>query len=246
MRVKRARDFNLKKIAIIGGFCPVATIDYYRIIIKSYREKISVGYPEIIIYSMDLDKFLKMAKARDRNKMKDKIINWMLKAVNSLHREGADFALIASNTPHIVFDEVEGKSPIPMISIVVETAKVVEEKGLHKVGLFGTKITMQSDFYPKVFSQKGIKIVVPNEVEQNYINYKLFDELRFGRIVEETQKGFFAIAKRMIVEDGIEGIILGCTEIPLMLSEDEYFDIPFLNTSKIHAKSALEYCLGKE
>jgi len=232
----------LKRIGIIGGLGPEATIDYYRIIIHSSFKKMKGRTPEIIIYSLDLNKFTNMMK--DFDNMKNEVIEYLLEAVYSLSRARADFALIASNTPHIVFDEVVDKSPIPMISIVEETLNVVEEKGLKKVGLFGTKFTMQADFYHRVFSRKEIEVFVPNEVEQNYIHYKLYDELRFGKIIEETQKGYLTIAKRMIDKENIEGLILGCTEIPLLLKEKKYYNIPFFNTSKIHAESALQYCLG--
>lgn len=233
----------MKKIGIVGGLGPESTIDYYRIIIHSSLEKMKGSTPEIIINSLDLKKFSNMMK--DFDKEKDKVINYLLEAVNSLNRAGADFALIASNTPHIVFDEVVEKSPIPMISIVEETLKVAEKKGIKRIGLFGTKFTMQSVFYQKVFLRKEIEVIVPKEVEQNYINYKLYDELTFGKIVEETKKGFLTIAKRMIDDDSVEGLILGCTEIPLLLTEEKYSGIPFLNTSKIHAESSLQYCLGE-
>ncbi len=240
---KREGGAKLKKIGIVGGLGPESTIDYYRIIIEAAYEKLKGSTPEIITYSLDLNKFSNMMK--DFNKEKNNVISYLLGAVTSLYRAGADFALIASNTPHIVFNEVEEKSPIPMISIVEETLKITGKKGIRRIGLFGTKFTMQADFYPKVFSKKGIEVLVPKEVEQNYIQYKLFDELIFDRIIEETKNSFLTIAKRMIDEDGIKGLILGCTEIPLMLSEDEYSGIPFLNTSKIHAKSALRRCLGE-
>lgn len=233
----------MRKIGIVGGLGPESTIDYYRIIIEAAYEKLKGSTPEFIIYSLDLEKFSNMMKSFDKEK--NNVISYLLGAVTSLYRAGADFALIASNTPHIVFDEVVEKSPIPMISIVEETLKVAEKKGIKRIGLFGTKFTMQSDFYQKVFLRKEIEVIVPKEVEQNFINYKLYDELTFGKIVEETKKGFLTIAKRMIDEDGIKGLILGCTEIPLVLSEDEYLGIPFLSTSKIHAKSSLRYCLGE-
>jgi len=229
----------LNRIGIVGGLGPEATIDYYRIIIHGSYEKFKGRTPEVIIYSLDLTKFTNLMKSF--NEEKDNIINYILKAVNALHSAGASFALIASNTPHIVFDEVKEKSSIPMVSIVEETLKIVEERGIKRVGLFGTKFTMQADFYQKVFSTKDIEVLTPNDVEQNYINYKLYDELVFGKVLKETREGFLSITKRMIDEDDIEGLILGCTEVPLLLTEEEYLGIPFFNTTKIHAESALSY-----
>ena len=132
-----------------------------------------------------------------------------------------------------------------MLSIVEETLTAVEEQGLKKVGLMGTKFTMQSDFYQKTFSTKGIEIVVPNEDEQQYIHTKLEKEIGLGQIVEETRQGLLKIVKRMIDNAAIEGLILGCTELPLILTKEE-FGIPFLNTTKIHAESAVRYSLSED
>jgi aspartate racemase len=231
----------LNRIGIVGGLGPEATIEYYSIIIQGSYEKFKGSTPEIIIYSLDLAKFTNLMKSF--NKEKDKIINYLLSAIDALYKAGASFVLIASNTPHIVFDEICEKSPIPLISIVEETLKVIESKKIKKVGLFGTKFTMQSDFYQKVFSIKDIEVLTPNDTEQNYINYKLYDELVFGKTLKETREGFLTIAKRMIDEHDIEGLILGCTEVPLLLEEEEYHGIPFFNTTEIHAKSALKYKL---
>ncbi|UCG91787.1 MAG: amino acid racemase [candidate division WOR-3 bacterium] len=228
----------MKKIGIIGGLGPEATIDYYRNIIESYRKKRNENFPEIIIYSLNMKDFFDILK----NKERDEIINWLSKAVKSLQNAGADFAIIASNTPHFVFDEVKALSPIPMLSIVEETCKKVENLGLKKLGLLGTKFTMSSDFYQKVFTKHNISIVVPNEQEQKYIQKKLWTEIIFNKIVEETRQELLKIVKRMIDSASIQGVILGCTELPLILTKDE-FGIPFLNTTRIHVESAVSYCL---
>ena len=139
--------------------------------------------------------------------------------------------------------KIKGKSPIPLLSIVEETCKAVQKKGVRKVGLVGTEITMQSDFYRKVFNMKNITISVPRDDEQAYIMEKIRSELSVGIILEETRTGFLDIAKRMMKDDSIEGLILGCTEIPLLLTE-ETLGIPFFDTSRIHAESALRYSLS--
>jgi aspartate racemase len=141
-----------------------------------------------------------------------------------------------------VFNKLEGLSPIPLISIVEETSKEAEEMGLQKVGLLGTSFTMQASFYQEVFAKNNIDIVVPREQEQEYIQHKLMTEIELGEFLELTRKGLLKIVKRMIEEDSIEGLVLGCTELPLILTKDE-FGIPFLNTTKIHVESAIEYCL---
>lgn len=231
----------MKKIGIIGGLGPEATIDYYRIIIESYRAKHDGNFPEILIYSLNMKELAQMLK----NGEPDKQVQWLVYAVKMLHQAGADFALISSNTPHMVFNEVRDLAPIPMLSIVEETCRVVEELGLEKVGLLGTKITMSAYFFQKVFARRKITIVVPLEQEQKYIHKKLMTEIIFNKIVEETRLELLKIIKRMIDTDSIQGVILGCTELPLILTKEE-FGIPFLNTTKIHAESAVRFCLTGE
>jgi len=229
----------VKKIGMIGGFGPESTLDYYRLIINQYRQQQGEGsLPEIIIYSMDLYALLTLVE----QKRWDDVTSFLLKGVNSLHKAGADFGIISANTPHIVYDQLKSSSPIPLISIVEETSKKAKEIGLQRVGLLGTSFTMRASFFQKVFANNNISIVVPNEKEQDFIQHKLMTEIELGQFLEETRNGLLTIVKRMVDEDLIEGVILGCTELPLILTKDE-FDIPFLNTTKIHVESAIRYCL---
>jgi len=224
---------------MIGGFGPESTLDYYRLIINQYRQQQGEGsLPEIIIYSMDLYDLLTLVE----QKRWDDVTSFLLKGVNSLHKAGADFGIISANTPHIVYDQLKSSSPIPLISIVEETSKKAKEIGLQRVGLLGTSFTMRASFFQKVFANNNISIVVPNEKEQDFIQHKLMTEIELGQFLEETRNGLLTIVKRMVDEDLIEGVILGCTELPLILTKDE-FDIPFLNTTKIHVESAIRYCL---
>ncbi|MGB7055528.1 MAG: amino acid racemase [bacterium] len=225
----------MRRIGLVGGLGPEATVDYYRMIINKCRNEAGGKVPEIIVYSLDLSDF-------PRLEQRSKIVQWLGGAINALHRAGADFAVITANTPHIVFDEIVALSPIPLISIVEETCQVVQSMNLKNVGLIGTKVTMSSDFYQRVFSTHDISISVPTEQEQDYINDKLVSEIIYNRIVEETQQGLLAIIKRMVENYRIEAVILGCTELPLILTSDA-FGIPFLNTTKIHAESVVRFCL---
>ena len=227
----------MKRIGIVGGLGPEATVDYYRTIIDDCRKRTGGRVPEIIIYSVDVKDFPGIGE-------RDNIVQWLGGAINALHRAGADFVALTANTPHIVFDELVKLSPIPLISIVEETRRVVQGQGLKKVGLLGTKVTMSSRFYQDAFSKHNISIVVPTEQEQDYINDKLFTEIMFNHIVEETRQGLLAILKSMIERHNIEAVILGCTELPLILTGDA-FGIPMLNTTKIHAESLVRYCLEK-
>lgn len=229
----------MKKIGMIGGFGPESTLDYYRLLIDKYKLLQGEGsLPEIIIYSMDIYALLNMVG----QKRWDDLTEYLVKGIDTLYRAGADFGIISANTPHTVFNRLKGLSPIPLISIVEETSKKAKEIGLQKVGLLGTSFTMQSSFFQEVFANDNISVVVPREEEQNYVQHKLMTEIELGEFYEITREGLLTIVKRMIDEDSIQGLILGCTELPLILTKDE-FGIPFLNTTKIHVDSAIRYCL---
>jgi aspartate racemase len=232
----------MKRMGIIGGLGPEATLYYYRVIIDlCYENKDLEGnYPEIIIYSLNLEECRHSMEKGNWPELSTKLVE----ACQSLSRAGAEFGLIAANTPHMVFDHVKEKSPIPLLSIVEETSEEVVRHGLRKVGLIGTLITMQSHFYEDVFRRRNISIAVPREDEQTYIYEKIRSELGVGIMLAETRGRFLQIAQRMKEEDAIQGLILGCTEIPLLLTREE-LGIPFFDTSKIHAQSALRYSVAK-
>ena len=161
----------MKKIGIIGGLGPESTVDYYKEIISAFNTKyVELAYPEIIIYSANLKKLMGLVETESWSEISE----WLLEKIFCLHRAGAEFAAIASNTPHIVFDDLKPQSPIPLLSIVEETCNKAQEMGLKNIGLMGTKLTMEAEFYKKPFISKGISIVVPSEEEQQIINHKLF------------------------------------------------------------------------
>lgn len=230
----------MTKIGMIGGFGPESTLDYYRLLIETYRSKSKdESNPEIIIYSMDINTLMKLVA----NKEWDNLVEWLVNGIKVLQKGGADFGFISANTPHIVFDRVKELSPIPLISIVDRTCEHIKKIGIKKVGLLGTKFTMQSDFYKRTCNRDDIEIFVPNEKEQNYIQHKLMTEIELGKFLDETKEGLINIIKRMINDNSIEGVILGCTELPLILTKSEA-DIPFFNTTKIHVESIIKHCLN--
>ncbi|HEY9204720.1 MAG TPA: amino acid racemase [Candidatus Methanoperedens sp.] len=230
----------MKRIGIIGGLGPESTIDYYKGIINAFRQReVGLVNPEIIIYSADVNRLLELVEAKDWNNL----VDWLVKMVNALYSAGAEFAVIGSNTPHIVFDKVKSRSPIPMLSIVDETCKRASSMKLKKLGLMGTKFTMESDFYQKSFHDVGISVIVPMKDERQLIHHKIISEIGLGIIRNSTRQELLSIAKRMIDEDSIDGLIIGCTELPLILKKDEY-GIPFLKTTAIHIDSIVDYCIG--
>ncbi|KPK89945.1 aspartate racemase [bacterium SM23_31] len=231
----------MKTIGLIGGLGPESTVYYYNEIISAFNTRYAdLAYPEIIVYSADMNEFMKFVEARNWRELSQ----WLLEKISAVHRAGAEFAAIASNTPHIVFDEIKPKSPIPLLSIVEATCTRAAEMGLKNAGLMGTKLTMEADFYKKPFISKGISVVVPSEADQLFIHNKLFSEIELGIIKETTREELLAIAKKMVDNEGIDSLILGCTELPLILTENR-FGIPFLNTTSIHCESILNYSIAK-
>ena len=227
----------MKTLGVIGGIAPESTIDYYRTIIALYRTRKADGsYPPILINSIDLQRVLATVGAGQLAALTD----WLLTELEKLERAGADFAIMASNTPHIVFDEVEGRSPLPLISIVTATCEIAKARGLKRLALFGTKFTMQGSVYRDVFARQEMTVVVPDSPDQDFIHEKYMSELVAGIFLPETRAGLLAIVDKLAQQAGIDGVILGGTELPLILRDPAHNGIPFLNTTRIHCEAAIE------
>jgi len=237
----------MKTVGIIGGIGPESTIEYYRLIIAAYRERQTgtgapvdshaqdahaPGYPSIIINSVDLTQLIRWVTANEL----EAFTEYLAAEIERLARAGAHFGALASNTPHIVFDELERRSPIPLISIVESTCDAAQALGLERVALFGTRFTMRGRFYPEVFSRAGLTLVVPEEDEQAYIHEIYTKELLNSVFLPETHQRLLAIVDRLQARDNIEALILGGTELPLILRDAEHNGIPFLDTTRIHVK----------
>ncbi len=219
----------MKTAGLIGGIGPESTIDYYRQIISACRER-SASYPSLIINSIDLPKMLDFI-ATDR----DAATEYLVAEVKRLAHAGADFAALAANTPHIVFDAIRRRSPIPMISIVEVTCNAARAAGLKRLGLFGTRFTMQGRLYPEA--------IIPAPDEQELIHEKYMNELVKGTLLPETRMKLLEIAERMIDRDRIDGLILGGTELPLLLRDTSVRGVPLLDTTKIHVNAIVEELL---
>ena len=231
----------MKTIGIIGGIGPESTIEYYRWIIAAYVERIADGsYPSILITSIDLKKLLDMLAANERAKLTE----FLASEIARLARAGAECGLVAANSPHIVFDEVRRRSPIPLISIVEAACQTAKHLGLTRLGLFGARFTMQGQFYPEVFSEKGIALVVPDEHEQDFIHHIYFHELVKGTVLPETRERLLTIVDRLKEREGIQGLILGGTELSLILRDTAVRGIPVLDTTKIHARAIVAEALS--
>jgi aspartate racemase len=232
----------MKTLGIIGGIGPESTMDYYRRIIALYRKLNHDGsYPAIIINSIDMKEMLDFIEANEMAGLTD----YLLQEVQKLAKAGADLGLLASNSPHIVFDALSSKSPIPLLSIVEAACEATKKLRLKRVGLLGTRFSMQGRYYPGVFSRAGITVITPGADEQVYIHDKYMNELVNGVIRSETHERLLEIVERLKAQEGIEGVILGGTELPLILREESYNGIPFLDTTKIHVERAVAQMLAE-
>lgn len=230
----------MRTSGMIGGLGPESTVDYYRSIIARFRaRKPDGGYPHLIVNSLDVEKGIAML---DAGRL-DELADYLAAGVESLARAGADFAFIAANTPHLVFDEVQRRSAIPLLSIVRAASDHAQMLGLKKVGLLGTRFTMRASFYPEEFQRAGIAVARPTESEQEFIHRKYIDELLNNQFLPETRTEIARIARRMKAEDRVEALVLAGTELPLLLRDSGTTEIEFLDTAVIHVEAIVDKLL---
>jgi len=234
------KEFLHKKIGILGGLSPESTVIYYQHIVRRYQQMFGDhSYPEVIIYSVSFQRFIdRMAEERW-----DEIMEEMVNAILSLSAAGADFVVIATNTMHIIFDEVQKKSPIPLISIIEATAEAIKKEGMDTVGLLGTRFTMEKEFYKKVLANYGIKTLVPEKEDRIYVDNVVFENLCRGIIKPDSQKKFLRIIDDL-VRRGAQGIVLGCSEIPLLINQ-QHTSVKLFDTATIHADKALKLAINQ-
>jgi aspartate racemase len=233
----------MKTAGIIGGLGPESTVEYYRSIIALYRERRPDGsYPSFIINSVNMTEVLDLVAAGDLAALAE----YLTGEIGKLERAGADFAALSANTPHIVFDELRRRSALPLLSIVEATRDAAKGAGLKRLALFATRFTMRAGFYQESFSRKGMTLVLPDEGEQEYIHDRYMNELVKGIFLPETRGRLLAIAGRLKDQENVQGLILGGTELPLILHEADAKEagIPFLDTTQIHVKAIVEQMLS--
>jgi aspartate racemase len=220
----------MKTLGLVGGTGPESTIEYYRLLVAKYREQADGNSPPLVINSVNLKNMIEWMTAGELAKVTD----YLSDAIDKLRRAGADLAALTANTPHIVFDELQARSALPLISIVEAACDKVQELNLKTVALFGTRFTMQAPFYPTVLSRSDVKLVLPNDEEQHYIHEIYMGELLKDVFRPETRARLLAIADEMRERDQIEAVILGGTELPLVLRDEHHNGMPLLDTTRIH------------
>ncbi|HEX7289041.1 MAG TPA: amino acid racemase [Candidatus Angelobacter sp.] len=230
----------MQTLGIVGGIGPESTIEYYRRLLERWRRQGESGQPPLLINSIEMQKMLDLITAGQWPALAD----MLLAEVEKLARAGAAFALIAANTPHVVFPQVASRSPIPLISIVEATAAAAQALGLKKLGLFGTRFTMQGSFYQDVFSRWQLAIALPDSGEQEYIHEKYFGELVRGQVLPATREHLLKIVDALKAREQVQGLILGGTELSLIFREDSVCGIPVLDTTQIHVNAAVARMLA--
>lgn len=227
----------MKKIGLVGGISWVSTIDYYRFINEEVNERLGgLNFAECLIYSLNFGDV--------QDKTWDGSFDLLLQACESLKRGGVEAIVLCANTAHLFADRLQEKIALPIIHIGTETAKAINATGIKKVGLLGTVFTMEKDFYIKKLEDHGLNVLVPTKKEtRDYIQFTLKEELGRGLILGETRTQYIKIINDLIA-DGAEGIILGCTEIPMLISRDD-FEIPVFDTTKIHCQAIVDYIFLK-
>jgi aspartate racemase len=238
MAGKKIAGTDMKKIGIVGGLGPESTVEYYRGIIDAFKPTYrTLGFPEIVVESMDLRMFTEQARGGDW----DTITEMLIDRFENLRRGGAEFGAIASNTPHKVFDQVQKGTALPLLSIVAATRDHALQLGAGRLCLLGTAFTMQSDFYQSTFQAAGMDVFVPDQGEIEYIQDRIYSEIEFGIIKPETKAGFLRIIKRIETEQQVQGVILGCTELPLLLKPAD-FNLHYIDTTAIHIAAIVDRC----
>jgi len=219
----------MRSVGLVGGLGPESTVDYYRRILEAWHREDPSSAPSLVIDSLDVQRGLELIEA-DR----PAFVEYLLASLRRLAGAGVDFAAITANTPHIVFDELAARSPVPLVSIVEVCAETARQRGLHRLALLGTRFTMEGRFYPEVFERVGITVVPPDGTDRSWIHERYFGQLIKGDFRDDTRREFVSLVGRLRAEAHVDGVILGGTELPLLLSTPTIAGIPALDTTALH------------
>lgn len=229
----------MKTIGLIGGLSWLSTIDYYRMLNEMINEKLGgVSSAKIILYSVNFEEIKQLTEAGRW----DEIEKLMTSIAKKLQAAGADCLLLGANTMHKIADNIQQSIGIPLINIAEETAKEIKQQPFHTIALLGTKYTMQFDFYKTKLAQQGITTIIPGEEDIEFINTAIYSEMGKGIFLPATKEKFLAIISKL-AEQGAQGVILGCTEIPILIKQSDC-KVPLFDTTKIHSAAAIRFALA--
>ena len=225
----------MTSVGLIGGLGPESTIDYYRRILEAWEREDPSTAPSIVIDSLDVKRALRLVET-DR----PALIEYLLGSLQRLDAAGVDFVAMTANTPHMVFDELAARSPVALVSIVEVCADEAQRRGLRRPVLLGTRFTMEAPFYPEVFSRRGITVVIPDSADRAWVHERYIGELLKGDFRELTRNGITALIARLRDQQAIDGVILGGTELPLLLRSPTIADLPALDTTALHVAAIVK------
>jgi aspartate racemase len=222
-------------VGLIGGLGPESTVDYYRRILEAWQREDPSTSPSIVIDSLDVKRALHLV-ATDRSALSE----YLLESLKRLAGAGVDFIAMTANTPHIVFDELAARSKVPMLSIVAVCAADARQRRLKRLALLGTRFTMEATFYQDVCARQGLVVVTPSREERAWIHEKYVGELLKGDFRDETRREFVSLIGRLREREGVEAVILGGTELPLLLASPVIADVPMLDTTALHVAAIVK------
>ena len=225
----------MKTVGIVGGLGPESTVDYYRRILEAWSREDPSTAPSIVIDSLDVQRALHLVE-RDRTALTD----YLLTSLRRLAGAGVDFAAMTANTAHIVFDELVARSPVPLVSIVEVCAQEAQRRGLRRLALLGTRFTMEARFYPVVCARYGIAVVPPNDADRAWVHDRYVGQLLRGEFRDDTRQEFMSLVSRLRDEERIDGVILGGTELPLLLPSPVIANVPALDTTALHVAAIVK------
>jgi len=230
----------MKKIGMIGGMSWESSIEYYRIVNQTVREKLGgLHSARSIMYSVE---FAEIEALQHQGRW-DELASIMIEAARSLEKGGADFVIICTNTMHKLYDEVQANIKIPMLNIADATAEKIKTEGIDRIALLGTRFTMEEDFYKgRLVDKYGLDVIIPSTEQMEIVHRVIYDELCTGIIKPDSKQKYAEIIK-LLVAEGAGGVILGCTEIGLLVKPEDS-TVPLFDTTEIHAEAAVKYALA--
>lgn len=225
----------MKKLGLIGGIGPESTLLYYRKLVYAAHERVGPSFfPNLAIESLNVFDVLRFCQAKDY----DGLTTYLMAGIHHLAAAGAEIVALTGNTPHVVFDTLQARAGVPLVSIVEATRDEAVRQDVHRLGLLGTRFTMEEDFFKQPFVARGIDVIVPTAPEIDFMAKKIVDELERGIVRAETREAFLVVIRRMTHEQGIDALALGCTELPLLFA-DTPLPVKCLDTMEIHIEALL-------